>query len=74
MDGYLQVVIQQVEEAGLSSSYLTFFRFVIAASVFVPQAAKGLKNPVLRKNGFELSFWLFSGYLAQVCGTPDPRT
>ena len=62
----MQVVIQQVEEAGLPSSYLTAIRFMIAAVVFVHQALQGFKNPTLRKNGAELSFWLFSGYFAQV--------
>mmetsp|Transcript_15861 Transcript_15861/g.30385 ORF Transcript_15861/g.30385 Transcript_15861/m.30385 type:complete len:435 (+) Transcript_15861:160-1464(+) len=66
--GSTTVVISSVTEAGLQPSLLTVLRFAIAASVFLPQASQGLSEPVLRRNGAELSFWLFAGYLCQAVG------
>lgn len=63
----LQVVIKTVEH-DLSPNSLSALRFLIAAVVFSPLAAKGLKNAGLRLAALELGTWLFLGYTAQVLG------
>jgi len=66
--GTNQVLIEYVQEAGISAGELLFGRFAVATLVLSPWALRGLQNPKLVAASFELGAWLFLAYTAQALG------
>jgi drug/metabolite transporter (DMT)-like permease len=65
--GSNQVAVKAVE-ASLSPALAAAVRFSLAAAVFAPAAARGLRDPAIRASGLELGAWLALGYGAQALG------
>ncbi|CAG9467883.1 unnamed protein product [Pedinophyceae sp. YPF-701] len=69
--GSNQVVIKEVESGILSPDGVNALRFGLAALPFAGAAARGLRDPEMRKAAFELGLWLFIGYTAQAVGLAE---
>jgi drug/metabolite transporter (DMT)-like permease len=56
------------DKPALAPGALIFWRFLLAAVIFLPALRGSLREPGLWRAGLELSFWLWAGYATQAIG------